>query len=430
MRSKGAHKEQGLSVTKAIFPMVGSIMGSGILNLPQAVEISGYYISGIILFSISAVCAFTLYQLVHCSKNLQGANPSYFKVTQAAFPALGYVTELCIIAQGLGSGFVYLLILKKWISGFLGLTQPMSMINNFLFTLSILVIPTFFAVQKNLKKLAFISILSTISVVFLSLVVFTSGLLAVFLPSGGHQRDELKKITSNPSDLFRSLSPYIFGLGCQQNMVKVFSLLEKPTKKNGTIVGASAISIAAIAYFLVAYGGYIAGGNNPEGISILEILEDKNRYFYKVVIDYLGPSIGEAYFYLIALAKLSMSVVLFGAYPLQMHPARDSIITFMNLGVKEFIERNRRIVEIVLPLCISAGLLVLSLFDIRYTYVMNLIANTASCYIMFALPSTSYILSSKRKPLFTVISWSILVGSILFSFISLATMDHPFLAKK
>lgn len=429
MQSKGAKTERGLSVTKAIFPMVGSILGSGILNLPCSVERSGYYISGPILLFISAVCAFTLYQLVHCSKNLQCSNPSYFKVTHNAFPLLGYVTEACIMAQGLGSGFVYLLILKKWIAGFIGIGDSLSLVKNFFFSLFILALPTFLAVQKDLKKLAFISILSTISVVFLSLVVLLSGVLSVILPPNGEVKDTLKTITSEPRDLFNSLSPYIFGLGCQQNMVKVFSLLEKPTKKNGAIVGTVAIAIASSAYFLVANGGYIAGGNNQDK-SILDILEDKNKYFYKVVISNFGKPYGEMYFYLIKLAKVSMSVVLFGAFPLQMHPSRDSIITFLNFGMKDFISRNRRMMEIAIPLCVSTGLLFLSLLEIKYGYVMELIANTASCYIMFALPSISYILSSKTRPAFSGISWAILVGSLLFSITSLINMKHPFLSKK
>ncbi|KAI5191436.1 hypothetical protein NEMIN01_1512 [Nematocida minor] len=413
-----AKTERGLSITKATFPMVGSILGSGVLTLPTAVEYSGYLLSAPILIFISSVCAFTLFQLVHCAKNLETKDPSYFKVCQNTFPALGYIAEACIGAQGLGAVFVYFLILKTWISEFLGLKEQIKYLPyNIAFSAVLMIVPTFLAMQKNLKKLAFISILSTISVVFLSLVVLLSGVLSVLLPSTGIQKDVLKAYTKNPWDIFSALSFYIFGLGCQQNMVKIFSLLDKPTKANGTKVGIFSIAIASFAYFLVANGGYFAGGNN-QGTSILDILADKDRSFYKQIIANFGEASGNRYFYLIQLAKIAMTIVLFGAYPLQMHPTRDSIVTFLNLPFKDYVSRNKRKAEIAVISCVTLLLLIGSLGDIKYGFVMNLIANTASCYIMFSLPSISYIFSNKTKVPFTVVSSFILVGSILFSFIS------------
>ncbi|EHY64425.1 hypothetical protein NEAUS05_2186 [Nematocida ausubeli] len=408
-------KEKGLSVSQAVFPMIGSILGSGILTLPRAVEFSGYMISGPILAFISAICAFTLFQLVHCAKNLDDSDPSYFKVCQNTFSLLGYIAEGSIGAQGFGSIFVYFLILRGWISGMLGIEEKIkSFPYNVLFSIGLILFPTFLAMQKNLKKLGVMSILSTISVSFLSLIVLVSGALALFLPDNNIKRDVLKKTTSSPADIFAALSCYIFGLGCQQNMVRVFSLMEKPTKANGAKVGSYAILAASIAYFLVANGGYIAGGNGQDR-SILDILMDKDRYFYKVVHSNFGPGMGDMYFYLISLSKMAMSVVLLGAYPLQMHPTRDSVISFLNLLAKKQIESNRRLTEIAVTGVITLAIFLLSFGDFKYTFVMNLIANTASCYIMFSLPSIAYIASQKKKLSFTLISWGILVGSILFS---------------
>ncbi|KAI5159838.1 hypothetical protein NEAUS03_0633 [Nematocida ausubeli] len=410
-------KEKGLSVSQAVFPMIGSILGSGILTLPRAVEFSGYMISGPILAFISAICAFTLFQLVHCAKNLDDSDPSYFKVCQNTFSLLGYIAEGSIGAQGFGSIFVYFLILRGWISGMLGIEEKIkSFPYNVLFSIGLILFPTFLAMQKNLKKLGVMSILSTISVSFLSLIVLVSGALALFLPDNNIKRDVLKKTTSSPADIFAALSCYIFGLGCQQNMVRVFSLMEKPTKANGAKVGSYAILAASIAYFLVANGGYIAGGNGQDK-SILDILMDEDRYFYKVVHSNFGPSMGDMYFYLISLSKMAMSVVLLGAYPLQMHPTRDSVISFLNLLAKKQIESNRRLTEIAVTGVITLAIFLLSFGDFKYTFVMNLIANTASCYIMFSLPSIAYIASQKKKLSFTLISWGILVGSILFSLV-------------
>ncbi|KAI5166452.1 hypothetical protein NEIRO03_0870 [Nematocida sp. AWRm78] len=410
-------REKGLSVQQAIFPMVGSILGSGILTLPKAVELSGYMISGPILAFISSVCAFTLFQLVHCAKNLESSDPSYFKVCQNAFSVLGYVAEGSIGVQGFGAMFVYFLILKEWISKMIGIESKINTLAyNVLFSIGLILLPTFLGMQKDLKKLGFISILSTISVLFLSIIVMISGLLALILPSNGHQMDVLKKATSSPASIFGALSCYIFGLGCQQNMVKVFSLLDKPTKANGAKVGAIAILIASIAYFLVANGGYFAGGNGQDE-SILDVLVNTDKYFYKVIMSNFGPTLGKWYFNLVNLAKLAMSIVLLGAYPLQMHPTRDSIISFINIGFKEKVDKNKRVTELAISGLISAVILLLSLKELKYMFVMNLIANTASCYIMFTLPSISYILSNKKKLPFTLISYGILIGSILFSIV-------------
>ncbi|KAH9385554.1 uncharacterized protein NEMAJ01_0450 [Nematocida major] len=412
---KSSTKEKGLSVLQATFPMVGSILGAGVLTLPKAVEKSGYLLSGPILLFISSICAFTLFQLVHCAKNLGKSDPSYFLVCQNAFPALGYIADACIGVQGLGSVFVYFLLLKAWISKLLGIDGAIVYLPyNIIFSLLLILVPTALAMQKDLKKLSFISIMSTASVVFLSAVVMLSGALSLMLPSKGVQKDTLRAYTTSPSDILAALSSYIFGLGCQQNMVRVFSLLEKPTKANGAKVGAFAIAIASFAYFLVANGGYIAGGND-QNVSILEILENKERAFYKVIMLNFGNTMGSAYFYLITVSMIAMSIVLLGAYPLQMHPTRDSAITFLRLIAKNPIDQNKRLAEIFTTAVLTALIFIGSLGNIKYTFVMNLIANTASCYIMFALPSISYILSNKKRLLFTILSCGILGGSILFS---------------
>lgn len=402
---------------QATFPMVGSILGSGVLTLPRAVEKSGYVLSAPILAFISSVCAFTLFQLVHCAKNLETPEPSYFKVCQNAFSALGYVAEASIGIQGIGVVFVYFLILKEWIAGLLGMEKAIEyMPMHILFSIAIITIPTILSMQKNLKKLAFISILSTMSVIFLSLVVLLSGVLMAMLPSKGIVKDTLKATTTNPNDIFFALSCYIFGLGCQQNMVRVFSLLDRPTKENGAKVGSFAILIASVAYFLVANGGYIAGGNGQEK-SILDVLADQNRAFYQIILANFGNKMGTSYFYLITLSKIAMSIVLLGAFPLQMHPTRDSVITFLRLPFKNAIDSNKRITEIAVTAAIILAVFLGGMQKIEYTFVMNLIANTASCYIMFTLPSISYILSNKKKLPFTVISSVILIGSILFSLV-------------
>ncbi|EHY65120.1 hypothetical protein NERG_01566 [Nematocida ausubeli] len=410
-----AKNKNGLSVKQAIFPMVGSILGSGVLTLPAAAEASGYLLSGPILIFVSSICAFTLFQLVHCARELGTENPSYFAVCQNAYPVLGYFAELCIGMQGFGAITVYVLILKQWVASLIGIKSMLEyMPYDILFTLLLLVIPTGLSLQKSLKKLSFISILSTVSVIFLSLFVLLSGILALVLPSNGIARDSIKAVTTAPSDIAKALSGYIFSLGCQQNMVSIFSLLENPTKANGARVGVIAVSIASVAYFLVANGGYIAGGNG-QNTSILDVLADTTRPFYQIILSNFGQRWGALYFHLITLSKLAMIIVLLGAYPLQMHPTRDSVLTFLNIFFKERIAKNKRAVEISIIFLITAIVFIESLFNFSYAFVMNLIASTASCSIMFLLPSLCYILSRNRSFIATLISKYIFAACAMFS---------------
>lgn len=419
-------QERGLTPFQAMFPIIGSIMGAGVLNLPQSVEKSGYLLSGPILLCVAAMSGFTLYQLVFCAKQLNTKSLSYFEVCNNAFPALGYAAEACIGAQGLGVCFVYFLILKDWISKFLNIEQNVkdSLLTNLLFSAAVLVIPAVLAAQKDLRKLGFASILCTISVLYLSVVVLSCGLISVLAPApaGVAKHSDLHATTSSPVSLFKAAFEYIFAIGCQQNMVRVYSLLERKTVAGGLKAGLGAVAVAALVFFLVSNGGYLAGGNGQTA-SILDVLEDQSRPFYAIAVNLLGTK----FFHLITLAKLGMIIVLFAGYPLQMHPTRDSILTFAKLGAKPYIERNLRQVEIMTTTVVSLLIFLGSLTKVNYSYVMKIIAATASCYIMYLLPSLAYLYSSKKTKLFTAISSGILLLSLTISGIGIysAIADVP-----
>ncbi|KAI5191737.1 hypothetical protein NECID01_1618 [Nematocida sp. AWRm77] len=407
-------KESGLSPFGAMFPMISSIMGAGVLNLPQSVECSGYFLSGPILLVIASISAFTLYQLVFCAKQLGTKNLSYFEVCNSAFPLLGYAAELCIGMQGLGCCVAYFLILKDWIAIFLKLDNVIkqSMLYNILFSLGVIAIPAFLASLKDLKKLSAGSFACTVSVLYLSFLVMGCGLVSLFgkVPLGGERVTDLKKVETNPVKLFEGAFGYIFAIGCQQNMVKVFSLLEKKTVKNGVKAGAGAVAVAAFVFFFVANGGYFAGGNGQTK-SILDVLEDKSKPFYNIAVN----TFGEKFFYLISLAKIGMMLVLSIGYPIQMHPTRDSILTFAKLFSKSYIENNLRKVEVLTTTLISAVICLCSLTEIKYSYVMKIIASTASCYIMYSLPSIAYLYSGKKNKLLNGVSMGILLFSLTVS---------------
>ncbi|EIJ88531.1 hypothetical protein NEQG_01221 [Nematocida parisii ERTm3] len=207
-------------------------------------------------------------------------------------------------------------------------------------------------------------------------------------------------------------------------MVKVFSLLKNPTKINGAKVGTYAIVIVSIAYFFVANGGYIAGGNGQNS-SILDVLSNTEKPFHKIIMTNFGDTWGGTYFHLITISKLAMVIVLLGAYPLQLHPTRDSIITFLSIIFKNNIFRNNpRVVEVLITSIMTITVFIESLYKIKYIFVMKLIASTASCYIMFTLPSIAYIYSQNKVKLFDYTSKGILIGSILFSICSTYLLLH------
>jgi len=418
-------EQDGLSVTQAVFPMIASMMGAGMLSLPQAVEKSGYMLSGVLLGAIASISVFTLYQLVHCATQLKpGTEKSYFEVCRAASPLLGYAVEASIFLQGSGICFLYFLIAKGWLAELLDISTTVNTDRraDIFFTLVIIALPAFLASLKDLKRLNFASFFCTVAVLYLAFVILACGLIAlafsgpVSLPEGVEQSTKLIAVNTNPSDLLEATFKYIFALGCQQNMVKVFSLMKRPTVKNGTRVAIISVALGSFVYFLIANGGYIAVGNGQKK-SILDELENAQKPFMHLSRSILGPLVGLG----IRLAKIGMIAVLLVGYPVQMHPTRDAILTFLNLSgsAKFFIENNRRFVEICITSTLSALVVLGSLMGIDYFSVMKFIATTASCYIMYTLPSMAYILSSKKKKVNVGISIGVLLFSLFVSFFGL-----------
>jgi len=295
-----------------------------------------------------------------------------------------------------------------------------------LFSLAVIAAPALLSSMKDLKKINFASFFCTVAVFYMAFVIFACGAIAlafrdaVVLPKGVARGTKLVAVNNDFSKVFKAVFKYIFALSCQQNMVRVFSLMKKRTVKSGTKVAAIAVAVGSFAYFLVANGGYIAAGNGqPE--SILDELENPGKAFAHIAEQKVGRIVGRG----IEVAKLEMVLVLFVGYPLQMHPTRDSILTFLSINsrAKSFISRNRRVSEVSVTSLMSGLVFLGSFMKMKYEKVTDFIAVTASYYIMYTLPSLAYILSSKKKRYNVAISVGVIIFSLFVSFYGLYTIS-------
>lgn len=401
---KSEESFNGISFWVAVFLIICSIMGAGILVVSIGVEDLGYFLGPVVQVLVSLMSLFTLYLLVHCASLLPKREPSYFDVCKQASVLLGYAAEFSIGLQGFGCCLSYFIILKKWIASLLDFNLKGNQANLFVST-GIMAPLALLACQKSLQKLRFASIMSTVSVSYLSLMVlFYFGVSLVYPTStvdpaiSGLPDASVKYKPMAINTKFASGIPtFLFALGCQQNMVKVFSSLRNRTVKNGTKVAAYAVAGASLIIGCVGVCGYLTVGHNQNGRTILDSLENKDGFFRQSVV----KNLGERWLYGLPIARGAMILVLMAAFPIQMHPTRDSFRAFLALPLKSFVSRNKDAADLLITLSLCATIFAIAHFTDKFQLLMNIVGATASCYVMYLLPSICYMRSPvKRRPFF------------------------------
>ncbi|KAK1349242.1 transmembrane amino acid transporter [Hamiltosporidium tvaerminnensis] len=381
--------KSGLSVFSGTSVMITTMLGSGVILLPRAFKDLGYIIGSLTFLGIAAITFFTLFTL--CSAAFQTekkGNYSYFGTCQSISPILAYAADSCIALQGYACCLVYLIALKGWLPKVFGLQT------DGIIVVGVVIIPLFILSSlKSLKKLWFTSYVSVGSVLFLSFLI-----IFYCIKLGGYE------MKASGFGFGSAISVMVFALGCHQNILKVFNELEKCDLKEIVKVSLFSVIGGSVIYIGIGLTGYYLVGDLKMSI-LEEMLEGE-------VSDKINGLTGGGM--LVKGAVLGFCFVMMCAFPMQVQPARDSILNLIGkIFKKEKISESARMISTVVFVLSIGGLACIK--KLEYGFVLNIVGATCTTFITFLFPSLVYALGKNGNGILRILAGGVSLLSAILS---------------
>eukprot|EP01135_Chromosphaera_perkinsii_P001481 Nk52_evm10s179 gene=Nk52_evmTU10s179 len=288
-----------------IFNLSNTILGAGILSIPHAFNLAGFYL-GVFLLCLFALGAnYGLKLLAECARWTKASHTSYFVVALHTFPWAAYVIDAAVAIKCFGVACSYLIIIgssmripiKYWTDAQDG--DPLADRRLYIGCLAILCVPL--ALAKTLDRLKYVSFFSVMVIIYLS--VCTVSYFAYNVNDAPTGPDGFQG-TNWSIDIIEALPILVFAYTCHQNVFTVYNELKSNTKSRVFRVIDISIVAALALYLLNGITAYFTFFQTVDS-NMLETFPADNEFINvcRLLIGFHGAL----------------------TYPLQIHPARHSI---------------------------------------------------------------------------------------------------------
>lgn len=327
------------TITSATINLLTSMVGGGSLSLPYAFAKAGNLGFAPLLLAFCAGSAgFTLKALFDCSARAshfsKGTKMTYDTVAFVAFGSRAqYASMLMVVCVCFVGVIGYCVLLRDlgvplahWIAG--GEDKSSRMLENMIM-LTVVMIVSPLTTLKTLTALKNVGTLSILSVVILGICVVYRSSQCVHMHDSSssssettneylmeapyvHPQHEKVSLSYLPTSFMEFLNAFPLILNCffcQFNAIPVHSELSYPTPKRSSRVARSVVSAACSYYLVIGFFGSIFGKCTETGYVSDNILLD---------FDDDDP--------VVTIARVCLAVVISFAFPLQVMPARDTLL--------------------------------------------------------------------------------------------------------
>ncbi|KAL0265592.1 UNVERIFIED_CONTAM: hypothetical protein PYX00_011305 [Menopon gallinae] len=364
-----------------VFLLVSSMFGAGTITMPTCFVKLGYL--GATIFLLAGVLAtFTsLIFLTYSAEALQIF--TYSGMCKELGRPLALALDAIIAVLCYGATISYGLYMVNYIQKLLPPFVSNEMLSRGIIGLAILA-PLFFISQlKSLSKLSFVSWLALgatllVIVELLSYLLFTN-----YTPK------ENSPVLAFGTDYAKGVPLIAFSLGCQQNVISIYSALADRTFWSSVKVMAIGCAIAGGIYEVIGYlGSRLLGAFSSD--DFIEIFTDKRSEFIRYI-----SAAGDRWGFFPRLCVFAFTLVLFAALPIQTFAARASIF---NLLHDKAPTRKNIIIATVVHFAVIYSVILVGTIPVD---VLTLIGAIASPMIGFVFPSIIYMkLVGYRKATF------------------------------
>lgn len=377
--------------------MIVTMFGGGILMMPSAFFAIGW-LQGTCIFTIIVLfTGLTMYFL--CSAAMKSAKKndlSYYSVCTDAYPFLGPLADFFITFLSIASPLAYLGLVTDSLS-------RLFLIENYrIFVLmGVAVLSFLLSSQKDLSSLRWASYLSVTSVICLSIFV-------MYIFKLNHVNTTVKTFSTDYSN---SIGQILFAVGCQQNMVSVYSQLRNRSLSSIIQLIFMTCLIGPLLYFMVGFFGYYGMGEESKN-DLLEILTKSDSKIQKLLY-----SQGQFQKILVHMVVIAFDITLLVSTAFQINPGKKSIGNLLHkfAGFSQTSINSTKFHLISTFMIVAFGV-ILNAFEVDTQLVVSLVGGIACNGICYILPSLAFIGTNKKSPLkpLAVITAMLGISSLLY----------------
>lgn len=384
---------KNVSAIQGSILMTNTMFGVGVLYLPLIYYSLGW-VQGLVLFAVvAAATTLTMYLLGVAAIESEDPHPTYYSVCVRSFRFMGPLADFTILLCCFFCCMTYLTFITNTVHFEIKQAVP---------KVAIMVAAAFFvfllAVQKDLSSLRIASFISVSSIVYLACFV-----VYVFLVNRGNVT-----VVKFNKDYSTGLSNLLFALGCQQNMVAVYSQLKDNSRAGVLKVAIGAMLMGGLLYMVIGLLGYFGLGEAAT-TNILELLTNDSSSVRKMLLER-----GAANEYAIRACDWLFIVTLSCSFAFQSHPARTALTNILKqfVGVKKEVLASNRYRYIATSAYIAL-ICVIASFEFNRDMIVSYIGATCNNSICYIMPALAFIGLVKRSTVLRPIAYVVVLLGVV-----------------
>ena len=357
--------------------LVKTIVGSGILGLPLAVQILGL-VPGIALMLIAAgTSAFGLH-IINVAAMQLGRKSSFSGICGITYPKAAFAFELAIALKCIGTSIAYLSAMGDMAvglgRGFLGLLDDQAVPDDFISSfvaskafwvifLTLCISPICF--MKRMDSLKYTSYAGMGAVVYL--VILTA--VNFYTQDTASFSKNISSFNEFSFRMFKAYGTLIFAYTCHQNILPIQNEAKNNTPRGMMSIIGSSMFTATTLYLAVAIFGAATKGEVSDNI-----LKD----FPKTL-----P---------FNIARVLYILLLLASYPLQVFPCRNSIekMTLFYLRAERLPKNTMNMLYLGSTIAIMALTAFVGTLPIKLDMALSIVGTVAGTFICYILPSVLF----------------------------------------
>lgn len=382
------------SLPLACFNFINSIIGSGVIGIPYALQRAGFGFGLILLCLVAYITDYSIILMIRCG-HISGRF-SYQGIMEAAFGRPGYILLgilqffypfVAMVSYNVVVGDT----VTKVIVRLLGLSHDSLFAKRqitVLFATLIITIPL--CLYRNVSKLAKISFLSLVCIAFILFTIF------VRMGSMAHRVPEHKASWAFfNTDIVPAIGIMAFAFMCHHNTFLIYSSIDEPNERKWEVVTHASITVSLLVAVMFGLAGYATFAAFSQGDLLENYCWDDD---------------------LMNLSRLLFSVQILLTYPIECFVTREVIENSMFVS-----EANTQISErthYAITLAIVAVTYFISIATDCLGVVLELNGVLAAVPLAYVLPALSYLrlsegaaLSREKLPALMVVVFGVAVAA-------------------
>ncbi len=359
--------------------VTNSVLGAGVLGLPYAFANTGWVLGPIILLLAGIFSTIGLH-LITCVSAKTGFPSTIYSCCRPAHRHLPMIIDVTMAAYLFGAACAYLVVIGDMMpEACIQLGATGALTSRWLWVMFGFGVAAPFSLPHEVDFLKYTSSVCIICIVYVTLVVFVYALpdqhpcydqeLADDGPCVG---EEIVSEGVKGVNVLKVLSLFIFGFCCHVNAFPIITEAKTATVRNMDYVFASSIGTAGIIYFIVAVCGFHTYGGSIKSDLLIN---------YPVVAA-------------VTVARMMVSFVVAFTYPLQVNPARRSMMSVLHTLLDKGEEPSVKTVRLRYYSCTFTFLCLSLIVGLTVTdlgSVLGVIGATGGNLIMFIVPGGLYL---------------------------------------